>query len=173
VAFAGKTAMLSDSKGLRYVARLLTEPYPAKPVGALTLYGQDENLARVEQTLQPILDEEAKREYGAQLKKLNDDIEEAREFGNQEEQVELERQRGTLADQLQSAISSHGKDRELGSYSPTRRAAEAVRKALDRAYDQMAEHDLSELVHHLRQTIRPERNAFAYRPAPPAPPWEL
>jgi hypothetical protein len=173
VAFAGKTAFVNDSKGLRYVARLLADPNPVKPVGALTLCGREEDLAQVEQTSQPILDKKAKGEYEARLKKLKDDIEEARGLGNQETEIDLERQKDALVGQLRSAVGMHGKGRELGSRSPVRRATDAVRKALDRAYAQLNERGLSELADHLRQAIRREGNAFAYRPDPPAPVWEV
>ncbi len=173
VAFGGKTLSIKHSSGMEYVARLLAQPNPTKPIPATAFFGEGKGFAPLEHKCQPVLDDAAKREYQSQLKELEVDEEEATRAHDDEELLRIQNTKDALIEQLRGAIGLQGSDRELGPASPARKAAENVRKGIGRVRQRLEKAGLDNLAAHLKETIRPEGNAFAYRPAPPAPTWEL
>ena len=68
-----------------------------------------------------------------------------------------------------------GHKRRLGPATPPEKARQAVRKAIDRAIDNMRKMQppLPQLAAHLKTSIVGEGTSFVYRPPDPAPDWDL
>lgn len=175
ICFGGRHALLSDSKGLQYIHDLLGNPNPTRAASAIALAGGDLELADVEHTFDPVMDDETRRQCMARLKEISQERDTAEKNCDQACIERLDDEVDEITEQLAAATGLRGRDRRLGPASPARRASNAVRQAMRRAYEHMrkSECNLSHLVLHLNESIRPEGNAFAYRPEPTAPDWQL
>jgi hypothetical protein len=199
VRFGTEIGGFPTDRGLEYIGQLLSRPH--KPIPVLELTGSNKNrmpdgrsyqsVGDVGQDVpagnswQDILDDEAKANYKARLQNITDLLETARGANDASTIKELEGEYekvmtrlatdlglGKKNRQLDSPLlTSKSRRRQLGPQPPAKKAMEAVRKALARAYDRMSE-DLTNLVGHLRQTIHPEGVAYTYRPYPSLP-WKF
>ena len=102
IAYEGQTFRVRDVKGLRYIASLLASP--GREVHVLELAsavtGQPvERRARLVESefggswpsdLTPVLDEQAKEEYGSRLLELEEELEQARDWGDPERAAGLD-----------------------------------------------------------------------------------
>ena len=158
IAYEGKTARLKDAKGLHYIAHLIA--HPGEEIRALDLVtrigggGEEtaekakaEDLSRSDTTtgdLGPageILDAQAKAAYQRRLSELEEEIEEAREFKNEERIAKAEDEKEALGRELRGAIGLAGRDRR--SASATERGRIAVTKAIRLSLNKIAENDAS------------------------------
>jgi tetratricopeptide (TPR) repeat protein len=174
VAYERDAFRLKDSKGLRYLARLLREP--GRELHALDLVAGERDAGRTAQTAEPgltsslgdageILDAQAKAEYRHRLDVLEGELDEAHAFGDPERAARAEEERDFLMRELAGAIGLGGRDRRMGS--PSERARVSVTRAIRSALARIAEHS-SALADHLERTIR-TGTFCSYTPDPRAP----
>ena len=181
IAYAGNTIRLRDVKGLRYIAFLLAAP--GLDVHVLELFAAAEGSPGVgagpsgdglrsarPADLGPQLDRRAKEEYRARLEDLRSDLEEARQFADDERAARLEVEIDALVEELARAAGLGGRDRPLSS--PSERARVNVTKAIRTAI-RMVEKQSPTLAEHLSASIRTGRFC-SYAPPGEAPPrWSL
>lgn len=179
VAFDGATYQLRDSKGMRYLARLLA--HPGQEQHALDL-ARTEDLGDAAQSPQPglmtdglgdagaRLDPEAKAAYRHRLEELRSELEEAEGFNDSERAARARHEIEFLTDELAAAVGLGGRDRRAASSAERARLSvtRAIRSALARIAEQSPE-----LGRHLDATIR--TGIFcSYNPDPRVPMvWEV
>jgi tetratricopeptide (TPR) repeat protein len=158
VAYEGRTTRLKDAKGLHYLAYLLA--HPGQEIRALDLVtrigggGEEaserasaEDLARSDTVAGDLghagetLDAQAKAAYQRRLTELEDELEEARELGNEARAEKAEDEIEALGRELKGAIGLAGRDRRAAS--STERARIAVTKAIRLSLNKIAENDAS------------------------------
>jgi hypothetical protein len=88
-----------------------------------------------------ILDAQAKAAYQRRLSELEDELEEAREFKDEERIAKAEDEREALGRELKGAMGLAGRDRR--SASATERGRIAVTKAIRLSLNKIAENDAS------------------------------
>jgi len=160
IAFDGTTFQLRDSKGLRYLGRLLTaagrELHVLDLIAELSV-GNDqrsilpERAAGVHWSGLPVLDAQAKTAYKRRLDDLREDLAEAEAI---HDDGRIERARAeieALSEQLAAAVGLGGRDRLAAD--ATERARMAVTKRVKHAMKRIAARHPG-LAHHLRVTIR-------------------
>jgi tetratricopeptide (TPR) repeat protein len=158
IAYEGKTARLKDAKGLHYIAHLLG--HPGEEIRALDLVCRVSGVTR-ESTDVPgsidlsrtetfaadlghageTLDAQAKADYQRRLTELEEELEEAREFKDEERIAKAEDEKEALGRELRGAIGLAGRDRR--SASATERGRIAVTKAIRLSLNKIAENDAS------------------------------
>ena len=117
-----------------------------------------------------MLDARAKDAYRRRLAEIEDDIEQARAFGDSERAAQADAERDFLVQELSRAVGLGGHDRRAASTSE--RARVSVTRAIRQAIARIGKHH-PELGEHLDRTIR-TGTYCAYAPDPRAPPtWEL
>ena len=84
-----------------------------------------------------MLDAEAKAAYGRKLRELREEIEEARELGNEERAAKAENEIEALSKELARGVGLGGRDRRAGS--PAERARLSVSRAIKAALSQIAD----------------------------------
>jgi len=158
VSFGGAQFNLKDAKGLHYIAYLLA--HPGEEIRALELAarsgsaceeGMDaasaEDAARTGVLNSDLghagemLDAHAKAAYQRRLTELEEEIEEAREFKDEERIAKAEDEKEALGRELRGAIGLAGRDRR--SASATERGRIAVTKAIRLSLNKIAENDAS------------------------------
>ena len=162
VAFDGRTTRLRDAKGLRYLARLLTQP--GREMHALDLVIEDQRAASghgrdadkagsstVSSDAGEMLDRRAKEAYRRRLAEIEGDLDEARHCGDAYRVEQAMAERRFLARELARAVGLGGRDRRMGSNAERARASVtlAMRRAMGRI---RAAHPA--LGAHLERTIR-------------------
>jgi tetratricopeptide (TPR) repeat protein len=159
ITYGGTTSAVRDLKGLRYVARLVSEPgrefhvldLVAVEAGVLRVGATDDELHAGGHAGLPVLDAAAKASYRRRLADIEDDIEDARQ-ANDPGRIELaERDREYLIAELKRAIGLGGRDRTVGGSAE--RARTSVARAIRYGLDQMSTVE-PELAAHLRRAIR-------------------
>ncbi len=174
------TFRLKDSKGLRYLARLLREP--GRELHALDLVAGERPGVRPVRTPEPglassspgdmgeTLDAQAKAEYRRRLDELEDELDEAQAFGDPERLARAQEERDFLVGELVGAIGLGGRDRRMGS--PAERARVSVTRAIRSALARIHEHSPA-LGDHLERTIH-TGTFCSYAPDPRAPAdWQI
>jgi hypothetical protein len=131
-----RRAVVEDLVGIRYLARLLGRP--GVPVRALELAGGGGPVPPEPQR-QAVVDPAAVAAYRDRARRLVDELTEARERGDLARFARLELEADALADQLDRSTDVFGRSREFTG--PAERARVAVRKAIKRAMDRIAEAD--------------------------------
>jgi tetratricopeptide (TPR) repeat protein len=187
VAYAGQTAHLRDMKGLRYLACLLRRP--GREVHVLELVREAEGLpteparglssgAVVETGLRRsrldeadrLFDPQAKAAYRRRLHELEEDLEEARSWGDPERAARAEQEMDALTQELLRGAGLGGRDRALPS--PAERARVSVTKAIRKAVTMIAR-QCPALGDHLAASVRTGRYC-SYAPPGEAPPtWSF
>ena len=162
VVFEGRTVRVRDLKGIRYLARLLADP--GREFHVLDLIaaessqhgGAESGLAAGLSHSGPgdageMLDARAKDAYRRRLAEIEDDIEQARAFGDTERAAQADAERDFLIRELSRAVGLGGRDRRAASTSE--RARVSVTRALRHVIARVGEHH-PELGEHLDRTIR-------------------
>jgi tetratricopeptide (TPR) repeat protein len=174
VAYEGDAFRLKDSKGLRYIAHLLA--MPGRDVHALELAAAERGGARAEPFAEvgpttslggdagEILDAQARAAYRRRLADLEEELEEARRFGDPERAAALESERDALVRELAGAFGLQGRPRRTGS--PAERARVSVTRAIRAAIPRIRDHSPA-LGDHLERTIHTGRFC-SYTPDPRA-----
>ncbi len=180
IAYERDVFRLRDSKGLRYLARLLGEP--GRELHALDLVAGERPGVRPVRTPEPglassspgdvgeTLDAQAKAEYRRRLEELEDELDEAQAFGDPERLARAQEERDFLVGELVGAIGLGGRDRRMGS--PAERARVSVTRAIRSALARIHEHSPA-LGEHLERTIH-TGTFCSYAPDPRAPAdWQI
>ena len=173
--FEGRTVRVHDLKGIRYLARLLADP--GREFHVLALVAAESGLAsgaepdRAAGRLHTdpgdageMLDERAKNAYRRRLAEIEEDMEQARAFGDTERAAQAEAERDFLVRELSRAVGLGGRDRRAASTSE--RARVSVTRAVRQAIVRIGEHHPA-LGEHLERTIR-TGTYCAYVPEPGA-----
>jgi hypothetical protein len=175
VEFDGRTSVVRDLKGLRYVARLVAEP--GREFHVLDLVAVEAGVLRVgglvpagdggrgAESGLPVLDEVARQAYRRRLADIEDDIEDARR-ANDPGRIELaERDREYLVAELARAVGLGGRERTVGGSSE--RARTSVARSIRYGLEQLAEVEPG-LAAHLRRAVR-TGTYCCYRADPTSP----
>lgn len=159
VRYGGRTSRLKDTKGMRYLRHLLSNP--GREVHVLDLVAIIEHPERGAEVTseditstgsdQPLLDEHAKRAYKQRLEDLQADIEEAEANHDPERVARLREEVDALIEQLSSAVGLGGRDRV--TTSSAERARVNVRKVVKEALRRIEAAD-PDLGAHLAATVR-------------------
>jgi hypothetical protein len=158
----GQSFHLKDSKGMRYLARLLEDPHGEVHVVELQAGAPTPDLKAAAEGAGTWLDEEAKRAYRARLSELEEDLAEAERWGDLERAARAREERELIGRELARAVGLGGRDRPAGSAAERARvnATRAIRGAIRR----IEECDAS-LGRHLDRAVR--TGIFCvYDPAP-------
>jgi hypothetical protein len=187
VAYEGSLVRLRDSKGLRYLARLLA--YPGREMHAIDIE-MTEHRARHQASSRPadgvatvglsvrsdpgdageLLDAKAKAAYRARLDELHAEIDEAESFNDPGRAARARDEKEFLVAELARAVGLGGRDRRAASH--TERARLNVTRAIRAAVANL-DHANPALGRHLAATIRTGRYC-SYTPDPRAPTaWEF
>jgi hypothetical protein len=157
VVFDGRVARVRDSKGLRYLSRLLAEP--GREFHVLDLVA----LERTPDNPKPVsrfstagdagelLDARAKAAYRRRLAEIDEDVAEALTVGDPARAAGAEGERDILMRELSRAVGLGGRDRRAGSADE--RARSAVTRAMRHALGRIRAHHAG-LGDHLDRTIR-------------------
>jgi tetratricopeptide (TPR) repeat protein len=173
---AGKVYRLRDTKGLRYLARLLGEPgrefhvldlASANGVGGGG--GQVGGVLR-QGAADNVLDGRAKRDFRRRLEDLRAEAEEAEQLNDRGRAEAARTEIDALTEQLASAVGLGGRDRAVGAI--VERARSSVTKAIRSAIRLIGTNDpaLSRL---LAQTVRTGTFCLYEPPAEMTVRWEL
>jgi tetratricopeptide (TPR) repeat protein len=159
--FAGRTVHLPDAKGLRDLHTLLSSPGADVPaVRLLDPEGGEAVVAARRMGGDPVLDEQAKARYRRRLAELDEEIDRAVEWGDDDRAAALDAERAALLTELRTAAGLGGRTRRLGD------EAERARKTVTaRIRDILRKLDTlhPELAAHLRATVS-TGSACRYRP---------
>jgi tetratricopeptide (TPR) repeat protein len=177
VVFERRTVRVRDLKGIRYLARLLADPgrefhvldLVAAESGRGVTVAEPGRAAGLSRTgpgdAGEMLDVRAKDAYRRRLAEIEDDIEQARAFGDPERAAQADAERDFLVRELSRAVGLGGRDRRAASTSE--RARVSVTRAVRQGIARLGEHH-PELGEHLDRTIR-TGTYCAYVPDPTAP----
>jgi hypothetical protein len=186
ITYDGSLIRLRDSKGLRYLSRLLTNPAREFHVvdleGELTRAapaasgpGRQPGLAELQERRDlgdagELLDAKAKAEYKAHLQELQTELDEAESFNDPARAAKIKEEIDFIVRELARAVGLGGRDRRAASHAE--RARLNVTRAIRAALDSIARGHPS-LGQHLRSTIRTGRYC-SYTPDPRVPvDWKL
>ena len=158
----GRSFHLKDSKGMRYLARLLEDPHAEVHVVELQAGAPAPDLQAAAEPAGTWLDDEAKRAYKARLADLEEDLAEAERWGDLERAARAREERELIGRELARAVGLGGRDRPAGSAAERARvnATRAIRGAIRR----IEECDAS-LGRHLDRAVR-TGTFCVYDPAP-------
>jgi hypothetical protein len=194
VSYEGQSGDFKDQTGMHYIQRLLSAPH--RPVPALELRGHRPDRSSPEQDPelldwggdedkvppvsvgvgeQKVVDDRAIWDYKRRMEELIDEINEAVSFNDSGREKVRRAEFEALAQELKQVEGLHGRIRKMRQGDPAEKARVAAKKAITRAIEMLAEGDPPQtaLTKHLRETIKTEGTAYAYRPQPDAPPWRL
>lgn len=180
VCFGGRTVLVRDLKGLRYLARLLAEP--GREFHVLDLVAVENGTLPVDRPGAaseldgeagaglPVIDAQAREAYRRRLAEVDEDIEDAARM-NDVGRLELaQRDRDYLVAELTQAVGLGGRHRAVGSTAE--RARTSVARSLRYALRRLAAHHPT-LATHLEQAVR-TGTYCSYTPDPLAPiEWEV
>ena len=184
IAYEGDVLRLKDSKGLRYLARLLKDPGVEVHVMELasSVEASGGSPYPRERSRMPddvhiagddagsILDPQAKAAYRSRLSELEEELAEAETWEDVERAARVKQERDFLVRELAGAVGLGGRDRKAASVSEQTRVnvTKAIRSALSRI-----RRDGPALGLHLDRTVR-TGTFCSYVPDPRSPvPWQL
>lgn len=170
--FDGREANVRDSRGLRYLSRLLAEPgrefHVLDLVGLVHEAQEDADRARALRghgDAGELLDARAKAAYRRRLAEIDEDLAEAQAMSDTVRAAQAEVEREVLVRELSRAVGLGGRHRRAGSSAE--RARSAVTRALRHALARIRSHH-APLGDHLDRTIR-TGTYCVYRPDPRFP----
>jgi hypothetical protein len=179
ITFEGDSFRLKDSKGLRYLAKLLARPGTEMFALDLVMEGSGQAAPRpgarerADAGLEvsaggdagEMLDPQAKAQYKQRLDELREEIEEAESFNDPERAARAQEEMDFLVRELSAAVGLGGRDRKAASDSE--RARVNVTRAIRAAGERIADHSPA-LGKHFEATIR-TGTFCAYTPDPRMP----
>jgi tetratricopeptide (TPR) repeat protein len=180
ICFGGRTVLVRDLKGLRYLARLLAEP--GREFHVLDLVAVENGTLRVGRRADaseldgvsgaglPVIDVQAREAYRRRLAEVDEDIEDAARMNDLGRLELAQRDRDYLVTELTRAVGLGGRHRAVGGTAE--RARTSVTRSLRYALRRLAEH-YPMLASHLGQAVR-TGTYCSYTPDPLAPVvWEV
>ncbi|PRY34751.1 hypothetical protein CLV43_11527 [Umezawaea tangerina] len=146
VELGGRSVVVDDSVGMRYLATLVANQ--GTEIAAIDL---TEGGVAEERSAQPVLDEEALQQYRQRLRDLREEIEDAEAAHQEVRAAQLRADAEWLADEVRAATGLGGRTRRFAD-NPER-ARIAVGKAIRRAVDRIGAAD-AVLGEHLRGSVQ-------------------
>lgn len=145
LSFLGQSIILKDAKGFHDISKLLNNPKKEFHCMEMMNSNMNENATEV------VIDHKAKIEYEKKIKRLLNQIEDAKEFNNIEHVEKLQDEYNTLVDHLAASLGLGRKPRKMGSSVEKARSAVTWRirnaiKKIDSAHPKLALH-LSKSIH--------------------------
>jgi hypothetical protein len=166
LSFADQTVQLRDAKGLRYLARLLSQP--GREIHVSDLAGDGAGAAGRSGPVDVVIDDAAARAYRDRVTELERELAEAREWNDSERAARAEVEIDAITDQLSSAYGLSGRTRTTGD--PVERVRKAVTNRIKDSLGRIAvEHE--PLGRHLANSVR-TGTFCSYAPEHPMT-WEL
>jgi hypothetical protein len=169
LAYRGMTTRLRDTKGLHYIARLLSQPgcdihvRDLAAIDDLPHTGRVEGPVALEEDLGTILDGRAAAQYRERLAEARRELDEATTTGDLGRAARARHEVEGIEEQLAAAYGLGGRPRVAGD--PAERVRKAVTNQIRRALDRIrAAHP--ELGRHLTNALR-TGFVCAYRPEHP------
>jgi predicted ATPase/class 3 adenylate cyclase len=170
--FHGREARLSHAKGLSHLATLLEHPgaeiHVLELVAVIERATAPAGASRAELTADDAagagagLDEQAKAAYRTRVEELRGELEQARDWADDERAAQAQEELDFVAREMARAVGLGGRDRPTAS--PAERARQSVGRAVRKAVGRIAA-ALPELGAHLERTV--STGAFcSYRPDP-------
>lgn len=150
VGFGGRSVIVPDLKGYRYLERLLADPGREWHVLDLVAAERGGTAGPAEAGL-PTLDDAARDAYRRRLVEVEEDIEEATLMNDLGRAERAQRDREFLVAELIGAVGLHGRRRLV--HGSSERARTSVLRCLRYAVAQLAEHH-TDLAAHLQGTVR-------------------
>jgi non-specific serine/threonine protein kinase len=157
--YDGHTFRLRDTKGMQYLAVLLASP--GREIPAIDLVSRLERPVRTaaaDHVLRsttgpgvPVVDAAARAEYRVRLSELQEEIDEAEQFGDGERAERLRLEFDFITSELAAAVGLGGRTRT--HTSEAERARQSTTKAIRQAIDRIAAHDQG-IAEHLRHAVR-------------------
>lgn len=171
--FRRSETAVKDCKAMAYIAALLRNPNPVKPVPAVDLVGMDVQAVPAQEAGQAVADQDAIKEYREEIEDCRRELA-AAERNNDEAAIEAARRElDKLTLQVGRMVGLGGRPRQFGARDAGRTAASQVRANLTTAYRNLEKAGANDLAAHLQEFIKAEGNAYAYRPGPTPPLWQL
>ena len=174
VRFNGAVSRLRDGKGPQYLIKLLANPNQRIAALDLVVAGGDPDTATAggldvndgvrtdAGSTELVLDAQAKRAYERRLRDLQEDLDEATAFNDDERAARIQHEMDALVEELRRAVGLGGRTRSVAT--PGERARVSVTKVLKQTIRKLAQQDEA-LGRHLESTIR--TGAFcSYTPDP-------
>ena len=175
IAYDGQKFSLRDTKGLNFIARLLSEP--GREIHALDIIGADRGAGAADAGGQiianlgsagDVLDDQARAEYKERLEDLRSEIEEARAANDIGRTERLQEEIDLLTRELSAAFGLGGRARKSGDAAE--RARKSVQGRISESLTRIRKEHAS-LALHLTNAIR--LGTFCcYQPEKPTS-WEL
>jgi hypothetical protein len=148
LSYQGATVHLRDAKGLRYLARLLSEP--GREIHVAELAGDAAGAASRAGPIDVVLDDAALRAYRDRVADLEREATEAREWNDSERVARAELEIAAITEQLSSAYGLAGRTRTTGD--PVERVRKAVTNRIKDSLSRIGvEHE--PLGRHLRNSV--------------------
>jgi len=138
VMYGNETALLRDSKGLRYLADLIARPAVERHVFdlvTLTEGGAESELDRRQLgDAGPLLDAQAKAAYKKRLRELREELEDAQALDDEAAAAKAQAEMDALVAELSRAVGLSGRDRRAASAAEKARlnVSRAIRSAIAR-----------------------------------------
>jgi non-specific serine/threonine protein kinase len=174
---AGKVSRLRDSKGLRYLVRLLGQPgrefhvLDLATATATAMHAPELQAGTLWQgAAGAVLDQRAKWEFARRLDALRAELEEAERHNDLGRAEAARCEIDALTEELARAVGLGGRDRAVGAVAE--RARSSVTKALRNAIRVIGANDPA-LSHVLAQTVRTGTYCCYEPPAEMSLQWEL
>ncbi|GII76592.1 hypothetical protein Sru01_15740 [Sphaerisporangium rufum] len=154
----GRAVLVDHSVGMRYLAVLLANPGHEIPAADLAAGPAHPGAALADPALphagggsvQPVLDEVARREYRERLARLRAEIDRLADAGRLQQAAAVQAERDWLISELAAATGMGGRPRRFGGEDE--RARVSVGKAIRRALARVTEAD-PDIGEHLRATV--------------------
>jgi tetratricopeptide (TPR) repeat protein len=183
ISYRGEPFRLKDSKGLRYIARLLGTPgqehHAVDLVSGASASGGGATAAQAREAglesdglgdAGALLDPQAKAQYASRLEELREEAEEAEQFNDPERAARAREEIEFIGRELAGAVGLGGRDRKAASASE--RARVNVTRTIRAALDRIGDNDAA-LGRYLGNAIK-TGTFCSYEPDPGAPvEWQL
>jgi hypothetical protein len=147
VTYDGKTAMVDDSRGVRFIAYLLA--HPGKSIPIATVLEAVDGQPKVAGSNGVLLDTQAQQAYRERLQELEEEIAEAKRFADLARHEHLCQEHETIVTELTATQGLKGRQRVS---SDTDRFRRKVKMAISRSMD-FFKGRLPEFYHHLRGSL--------------------
>lgn len=174
-----RSGPLGDCAGFALIQKVLQCPNHPRGLSVFEIWHPHaQRLAQVPESQHEAVDRRGRIEIKKELKELDDRIANVREHAGanpalaDEALEELGRKRADLESIRAKDTAIGGRSRLVTAGSPQRKAADAARKQLDRAYEVIRDH-IPEMVDHLVEFVSLSRGIISYRPHPVTPTWVL
>lgn len=171
IAGFGESGFVHDLKGFRQLYVLIRSKQSV-PMLQLIEGADNEQIRADKRSVQPVIDETAKKEYHEKINELKRDCEEAIAAGNDSEVERIENEREAICKELERTHNIHGKSRDMNSLGNKMRPA--IFGTLKTAYEHLRKAPMTKIAEHFELSVGADGTgkAFSYSPADERPNWQ-